>query len=573
MDSRKIGKQEVNETQRKDVGTSQNDFAPTRNFFTFINNFNQDVSASSSVYQSNLPSVERSNSPKIISFDLTNLPPLSLIDLSYFLHSHPELKLIEQGKVYQFEGKLYCFEQSLLRRNCSNSQENHYVVFNTDDKLGEGTYGKVYMGYGVLKLENNVYNFEKKELAVKAVALNDPYRLQVISEEQRYAPDYMHMKNPVVVQGQAYCVMAFMWGKDGDRSLFEGMPILTRFQAALNTIYCLMSLHTNRLVHGDIKPNNLIIDIHTLDIVIVDFGASRPANIPIYYPIGTIGYIAPEVFKNECTFASDVYSLGVTLTEFFGLDLDDLEAMMKREKITMADAIKKSSFKVFNGTPYEMLEPMLKTIIINMVATNPQKRPNLTKCADILENMKLEILAKDKNITANHEDASALAAGAKLNFILSGFLSKPLTLVTAHEIVATIKVELRNINTPAQFELFLQALNNPTFKFKDKETLIEFLNTQLQTYESAMNATKYLGAQFAKLFFKASDYQSSFENIVMFNNKLKKKEEKVMHQQRLKALASIPEVQVSYDELQNSLSSTRRVIPTHDKQKSNFRPY
>ncbi|NNN37463.1 protein kinase [Streptomyces sp. S3(2020)] len=67
-------------------------------------------------------------------------------------------------------------------------------------------------------------------------------------------------------------------------------------------------LHTMRLVHGDVKPANILWLGHRW--VIGDFGLTQKTGA--HEPEGTVGYMAPERFKGLVTTKNDVYSFAVT---------------------------------------------------------------------------------------------------------------------------------------------------------------------------------------------------------------------------------------------------------------------
>ena len=76
--------------------------------------------------------------------------------------------------------------------------------------------------------------------------------------------------------------------------------------------------HKQGIVHRDIKPSNLIID-HQGTTWVTDFGlASSEMDESVTGTgevIGTLRYMAPEVFEGPADQRSDVYSLGLTLYE------------------------------------------------------------------------------------------------------------------------------------------------------------------------------------------------------------------------------------------------------------------
>ncbi len=75
--------------------------------------------------------------------------------------------------------------------------------------------------------------------------------------------------------------------------------------------------HTNGIVHGDIKPGNLLLD-SAANAWVTDFGLSRNQSEPLEASsglLGTLRYLAPEQFSGHADVRTDIYSLGVTLFE------------------------------------------------------------------------------------------------------------------------------------------------------------------------------------------------------------------------------------------------------------------
>ena len=80
-------------------------------------------------------------------------------------------------------------------------------------------------------------------------------------------------------------------------------------------------IHSNKIVHRDIKLDNILIDL-TNTVKICDFGVSRklsPGDI-MHENCGTPAYIAPEIFQNKGYegYACDIWSAGVTLYYMLG---------------------------------------------------------------------------------------------------------------------------------------------------------------------------------------------------------------------------------------------------------------
>jgi eukaryotic-like serine/threonine-protein kinase len=72
--------------------------------------------------------------------------------------------------------------------------------------------------------------------------------------------------------------------------------------------------HGQGIIHRDLRPGNVIVT-ETGVAKVADFGTSRFLEIAAHGTtvIGSPAYMAPEQFHGKAVFASDVYSLGVTL--------------------------------------------------------------------------------------------------------------------------------------------------------------------------------------------------------------------------------------------------------------------
>ena len=129
-------------------------------------------------------------------------------------------------------------------------------------------------------------------------------------------------------------VIEFKYYEDGDLLSFINKHTRTKNTNVsnkqrlhiFNTIaHTLLYCHQNNIVHGDIKPDNFLLEHHTP--VMIDFGLSI-YNKDFYNPLeknmvfrlgkqGSDGYIAPEVQDNYIGPCSDVYSLGIVLYQLF----------------------------------------------------------------------------------------------------------------------------------------------------------------------------------------------------------------------------------------------------------------
>ena len=100
--------------------------------------------------------------------------------------------------------------------------------------------------------------------------------------------------------------------------------------------------HRHGVLHRDLRPSNVLVTDHGL-VKVADFGTSRFLEIAAHGTtvIGSPPYMAPEQFLGKAVFASDIYSLGVTMYQMLTgvLPYDtpspsDLDRLMRGELLT-----------------------------------------------------------------------------------------------------------------------------------------------------------------------------------------------------------------------------------------------
>ena len=77
----------------------------------------------------------------------------------------------------------------------------------------------------------------------------------------------------------------------------------------------LIQLHKKKIIHRDIKLENLIYNSKTQELRLIDFGLSTlKSNIEFFKKCGTPGYVAPEILRDQdYDESADYFSVGVVL--------------------------------------------------------------------------------------------------------------------------------------------------------------------------------------------------------------------------------------------------------------------
>lgn len=102
-------------------------------------------------------------------------------------------------------------------------------------------------------------------------------------------------------------------GRRGALKPLDALPIVRQIAAGLSVA------HEKNVVHRDLKPGNIILNLDCTQAVITDFGLAYPlaqVTEPTVTIIGTPAYMAPEQFEGKAvTPAVDIYAFGVLLYE------------------------------------------------------------------------------------------------------------------------------------------------------------------------------------------------------------------------------------------------------------------
>lgn len=122
----------------------------------------------------------------------------------------------------------------------------------------------------------------------------------------RFSVPHDGSENPAVLLAFAPGSRFSEWRKDNPGKVLEVFKHL---------LEALAHMHSQNLVHRDVKPDNLVVD-GTGEARLVDFDLSGPQSERFSQKVrlGTLAYIAPEQIRGQSpTPASDIYSAGILL--------------------------------------------------------------------------------------------------------------------------------------------------------------------------------------------------------------------------------------------------------------------
>ncbi len=182
--------------------------------------------------------------------------------------------------------------------------------------LGQGGFGRTY------KIED--LNFQRRPRVLKKLIISGSEEAVEIAKTlfQREAAkldEIKHAQIPSIYDhfeegNSLYLVQEFVLGETLDKELNQqgcwGEEKIIDLLEQLLPV--LAYLHSEGLVHRDIKPDNIIRRSHDGRLFLIDFGGVKEVATTIGTILYTPGYAPIEQMRGKPNLTSDIYSLGVT---------------------------------------------------------------------------------------------------------------------------------------------------------------------------------------------------------------------------------------------------------------------
>merc|ERR1719251_159778 len=223
------------------------------------------------------------------------------------------------------------------------------------EKIGEGTYGVVFKGRnkktGEIVAMKKI-RLESEEEGVPSTAIRE---ISLLKELQH--PNIVLLQDVLMQEARLYLFFEFLT-MDLKKYLDTSIDKNEMMSAELVKSYCYQLLqailfcHQRRVLHRDLKPQNLLIDKNGA-IKIADFGLARAFGIPVRvytHEVVTLWYRSPEVLLGSPKYSCpiDIWSIGTIYAE-----------MVNRRPLFQGDSEIDQLFRIFRvlRTPTEDLWP------------------------------------------------------------------------------------------------------------------------------------------------------------------------------------------------------------------------
>jgi serine/threonine-protein kinase len=244
--------------------------------------------------------------------------------------------------------------------------------------LGSGGFGTVYLA---------VDTWIDKKVAIKVPHKQNLDFTELLKEPRLLAslshPNIVAILTAEKQEGMFFIVMEYVPGETLEQIVErEGALDLPRaLDFTCQICNAVDHAHRAGVIHRDLRPGNILVSETGL-LKVTDFGTSRFLEIAAHGTtvVGSPPYMAPEQFHGKAVFASDIYSVGVTMYQMLtGVLPYDTPAPADLERLMRGELVSPPRLKN-NRIPKSLNDIVLR-------ALSPDLTVRYARAADLLEDV------------------------------------------------------------------------------------------------------------------------------------------------------------------------------------------
>ncbi len=321
-----------------------------------------------------------------------------------------------------------CFTLDGVEYEVDFSNEKYFIQGGRSSEEGET---KVYKTQILSANKNNPEKKVVKRFPLSSKNSKKQEQLKTIKQEyknSRLAP-HLNCSKPIVDNNipnhpYAMLIMNKQPGKDLF-SLFDGTKEFS-IEFRINLMYQLLKQFNRQIsdtvIHGDIKPENIIVKIKEDKIRAVNFidfeWAFKKGQQPSFNRSVSNMYRAPELINNPQALDDELsqrYSLGKTIAFIW---LDALEMIYQNDSIYeqyFSETLIKTAEEFQNLFKVKQLPELLKpmfSLIENLIAPKPEDRKSIGEHLSMLDKHYKKIIQSDEILECDNQNECAAASSS-----------------------------------------------------------------------------------------------------------------------------------------------------------------
>lgn len=177
--------------------------------------------------------------------------------------------------------------------------------------LGSGGFGTVYLAQDTWIDKKVAIKVPHRQNLDFGELLHEPRLLASVSH-----PNIVSITTAEKQDGFFFIVMEYVPGETLENIIAThgALDLLRALDFTCQICNAVDHAHRQGVIHRDLRPANVLVGDHDM-LKVADFGTSRFLEIAAHGTtvIGSPPYMAPEQFQGKAVFASDLYSVGVTM--------------------------------------------------------------------------------------------------------------------------------------------------------------------------------------------------------------------------------------------------------------------
>ena len=226
------------------------------------------------------------------------------------------------------------------------------------EKLGEGSYGKVYRVFD--RQRNQIFAMKKIKLSADDEGIPSTTLREITLLRETEHENIVHLYDLLYFFKERKLYLLFEYMDLDLRKFLDSrtLELANIKQIFLQLVEAIDHLHEHHIFHRDLKPQNILTNNEGTQLKVADFGLARHFNVPFRQyskEIVTLWYRAPEVIMGSKNYGIgvDIWSVGCIFYELFF-----------RKPLFMGDCQVQTLFLIFKklGTPDDDMWPGIREI-------------------------------------------------------------------------------------------------------------------------------------------------------------------------------------------------------------------
>ncbi len=319
------------------------------------------------------PDCDRSISPKLLHHDLAMTMTIATSPRSHADNDH------DPGTLYLGDKNLTVNDSFDVTASESELKGRMFGHFRIVDSLGSGGMGQVFRALDTSLKRYVAVKVLRSGLGSSSGRSSSDFEVDQLLQEAITQARVTHPNITTIYyvgrqNNDPFLAMELIHGETVAEKIESGpLPQYSQLHSIASQIAgALRFSHELDIIHGDIKPSNIMVQ-HDGVAKLSDFGLARRASKKQTAPFGgTPNYLAPELLQGKPnSIQSDMYALGVTL---FEMTFGRLPINVSGRTVEQWMQSHKNESIVFPNPWPEHIAEEWKDLLLQLLAKNPDQR-------------------------------------------------------------------------------------------------------------------------------------------------------------------------------------------------------